>query len=400
MSTARRTTFRSASARPRVLIIGAGLGGLTTAVALLRRGFTVQVYEQAPALTETGAGLTLATTAMRVFDDLELWPQMAAISTRGVSVAFVHYQTGELLHGEFDPEWSRHPETPEQSAHVHRAAAHAVLVDAVRAMDPDAIVLNQRLARVEQDDNGVSAVFESGATAAGDLLIGADGVQSAVYRSVFARDNPATFTGVMAIRCLMPRDERTAPYLTAGRAVNFVGHGRGFHRYGIDDGRVVNCVALARTDAWTEEGWTHRCSREEFMALYQDFHPDVRGLIANAPEASTFKWALRSRAPLQTWTRGRVAVLGDAAHPMLPYLGQGATAAIEDALVLARALDAHDDHALAFAAYEADRLPRATEQMRLSEKQGEALNRGPDRYKNDRPDQTVLSAYDARRAEV
>ena len=400
MTTATNTLAKPRAGSPRVLIIGAGLGGLTTAIALLQRGFHVRVYEQAPELKEMGAGLTLATTAMRVFHELGLWPQMAAIATRGVSVAFVHYATGELLHGEFDPEWSRHPDNPEQSAHAHRAAAHTVLVNAVRALDPDALVLDHRLTRVEQGAGEVRAVFDNGVVAVGDILIGADGVQSAVYRSVFERDNPATFTGVMAIRCLMPRNEAIAPYLTAGRAVNFVGHGRGFHRYGIDDGRVLNCVALAKTDAWTEEGWAHPCSRDEFMALYQDFHPDVRGLIAHAPADSTFKWALRSRAPLPNWSRGRVTLLGDAAHPMLPYLGQGATAAIEDALVLARALEAHSDHAVAFAAYEADRLPRATEQMRLSEKQGEALNSGPDRYKIDRPDQALLSRYDARRAEV
>ncbi len=388
------------SNKARVLIVGAGLGGLTTAIALLQSGFQVRVYEQAPELKEMGAGLTLATTAMRVFDALGLWPKMAATATRGVSVAFVHYRTGELLHGAHDYEWSRHPDSPEQSAHAHRAAVHSVLVDAVRELDPEALVLGHRLAAVEQTSAGVRAVFESGATASGDLLIGADGVQSAVYRSAFGRDNPATFTGVMAIRCLMPRDERIEPLLTGGRAVNYVGHGRGFHRYGIDDGRILNCVALAQTETWTEEGWTHPCGRDEFMDLYQDFHPDVLGLIAHAPQTSTFKWALRARAPLPAWSLGRVALLGDAAHPMLPYLGQGATAAIEDALVLARALDAHPDHARAFAAYEADRLPRATEQMRLSEQQGDALNKGPERYRAERPDQAALSRYDAREAEI
>lgn len=384
---------------PRVLIVGAGLGGLSAAVALMRRGFRVRVYEQTPELKELGAGLTLATTAMRVFDDLGLWPAMRDISTHGSTVAFVHYQTGELLHGAPDFQWSRKPESPEQAAHAYRAAAHSVLVEAVRALDPKALVLNRRLTGVAQTAFGVRASFAQGPDAEGDILVGADGIQSAVHRLVFG-ENPATFTGVMAIRCLIPRDARIEPFLSGGRAVNFVGPGRGFHRYGIEDGRMLNCVALATTDGWREEGWTHPCPILEFLDLYGDFHPDVTGLIEHAPPDRTFKWALRAREPIPTWSQGRVVLLGDAAHPMLPYLGQGATAAIEDALVLARSLQAHADPAQAFAAYEADRLPRTTEQMCMSQRQGEALNQGPERYAQSRPDQAALSRYDAGRAPV
>ena len=390
-----------AASRPEhVLIAGGGLGGLTAAIALLQRGFKVSVYEQAPELRELGAGLTLAATAMRVFESLGLWPRIREIATHGASVAFVHYQTGELLHGDFDLAWSRKPESPEQGAHAHRADVHALLVETVRALDPNALRLDKRLVGLEQDGGGVRARFADGEVAQGDLLIGADGVRSSVYRAAFRTDNPATFTGVMAIRCLMPRDAAVLPYLSAGRAVNYVGPGRNFHRYGVRDGAVLNCVALAVTDAWREEGWTNPCSREAFLALYQDFHPNVRGLIAHAPEPGTFKWALYAREPLSSWTSGRVTLLGDAAHPMLPYLGQGATAAIEDALVLARALEAQDGLDDALARYEADRLARTGEQMRMSAQQGVSLNQGPERYKATRPDQAQLSRYDPRRVEV
>jgi salicylate hydroxylase len=391
----------TAASRPeRILIAGGGLGGLTAAIALLQRGFKVAVYEQAPELKELGAGLTLAATAMRVFESVGLWPRIREIATHGQGLAFVHYRTGELLQGQFDLEWSRKPESPEQAAHAHRADVHALLVETVQALDPHALRLNKQLVSVEQDGAGVRARFADGETAQGDLLIGADGVRSAVYRSAFRTDNPATFTGVMAIRCLMPRDATVEPYLSRGRAVNYVGPGRNFHRYGVRDGTVLNCVALATTDAWREEGWTNPCSREAFMALYEDFHPDVRGLIAHAPEPGTFKWALYAREPLPTWTSGRVTLLGDAAHPMLPYLGQGATAAIEDALVLARALEAQDRLEDGLARYEADRLPRTGEQMRMSIEQGVALNQGPERYAATSPDQAQLSRYDPRRVGV
>ena len=173
-----------------------------------------------------------------------------------------------------------------------------------------------------------------------------------------------------------------------------------FHRYGIDDGRLLNCVALATTDAWAEEGWSHPCPPAEFLDLYRDFHPDVLGLIRHAPPESTFKWALYAREPVPEWSSGRVTLLGDAAHPMLPYLGQGATAAIEDALVLARALAANSEIGVALEAYEVERRPRTAEQMRMSKQQGEALNKGPEAYAATRPDQASLSTYDARRARV
>ncbi len=382
-----------------VLIIGGGIGGLTAAIALQQRGFKVRVHEQAPFLGELGAGLTLPPTSMRVFDELGIWDQIRDVSVNS-PMAFVHYQTLELLHGAHDDNWTRKPSSPEQGGHAHRASVHLILADTVRKLDPDAIILNHCLHSIEQDGDAVRATFTNGDTAEGDLLIGADGVRSVAFRSVFGNDNPARFTGVIAVRCLIPRDDRIEPYLSGGRAMKFVGPRRGFNRYGIKGGTLLNCVALARTDAWREEGWSHPCSREEFLALYSDFHRDVTGLIENAPDGQIFKWALYSREPLETWTKGRVTMLGDAAHPMLPYLGQGATAAIEDGLVLGRALAAYDDYEDAFKSYETVRRARTAEQMRTSQQQGEALNRGPDEYNRFRPEQSVLSTYDPRSVHV
>jgi salicylate hydroxylase len=292
------------------------------------------------------------------------------------------------------------PESPEIAGHAHRASVHAILADEVLALDPDAIVLGHHVRDVVSDDRSVRATFANGDMAEGDILVGADGVRSATFRAVFGHDNPAKFTGVIAIRCLIPRDSRIEPFLTGGRAMKFVGPMRGFNRYGVKGGTLVNCVALARTDSWREEGWSNPCSRAEFLELYGDFHRDVTGLIENAPEGEIFKWALHAREPLLTWSRGRVTLLGDAAHPLLPYLGQGATAAIEDGLVLARALEAHDDYQDAFRHYERGRLERTTTQMRTSQQQGAALDRGPDEYNQHRPSQGALSAYDPRLAPV
>jgi salicylate hydroxylase len=384
----------SPTRKKHVVIIGAGIGGLTLAIALARRGFRVSVHEQAAALGELGAGLTVSAGAMRVFNELGLWEQVRDITVRSTGMTFVHYKTGAILEGTPDHEWTRRPTSLDHGGQTHRAMLHGLLVDALKAVAPDAIALGRRLKSFRQDEKGVTAGFENGDEVEGDLLVACDGLRSIGYRLILGAENPATFTGVVAIRCMVPRD-RAEPYITGGRSMKYVGPGLGFSRYGVRDGSLINCIALARTDAWLSEGWTHACSRDEFLDLYKDFHHDVLGLIENAPTANIFKWALYDRDPLTTWTSGRATLLGDAAHPMLPYLAQGAAAAIEDAMVLARALESYDDYADAFRRYEAVRLPRTSDQMLISRAQGDALNQpDPDAYKTLRPSPAKIFAYD------
>ncbi len=375
-------------------IVGAGIGGLTLAIALAQRGINVRVHEQAPALRELGAGLTVPATSMRVFEALGIWERIRDITVRSTGMTYVHYQSGEILHGVPDQEWTRKPDCVDQGGQTHRAMLHAVLVDELNRHDPQAIVPGHRLTSLEQDAQGVLARFENGASVESDLLVSCDGVHSTGLPWILGSANPATFTGVIAIRCLVPRD-RVERHVARARSMKYVGPGRGFSRYGVQQGRLINCIALARTDRWREEGWSHRCTRGELLELYADFHPEVIGLIENAPEEDIFKWALYDRDPLPTWTHGRATLLGDAAHPMLPYLAQGATAAIEDALTLARALETYPDYTEAFRRYEGIRLPRTTEQMLASRAQGAALNQpDPYAYTERREDPNRLFAYD------
>jgi salicylate hydroxylase len=385
------------------MIIGAGLAGLATAIGLAQRGFRVRVYEQSTVLRELGAGLTLRPSAMKVFEALGCWERIREVTSTGGSV-FVHYQTLEILPSRDSApshDWTRRPATPEEGGHSRRAEVHAILVDELRRLDPDAVVLGARLQGFTQDATGVHARFENGAVADADLLIGADGIRSVALQTILGREYPARFTGVIAIRCLIPRTPAVEPFLGGGRMVKYVGPGRGLNRYGVSGGSLINCVALAATGSWREEGWNHPCSREEFLELYRDFHRDVTGLIEQAPAQDIFKWALYDREPLETWTRGRATLIGDAAHPMLPYLGQGATTALEDALVLVRALEAYDDHEEAFRVYEADRIPLATARMLAARAQGEALNQpDPRAYGRLRPDTRAIDAYDPVAAEL
>jgi salicylate hydroxylase len=382
-------------ARPEhVVIIGAGIGGLTLAIALVQRGFTVSVHEQSPVLGELGAGLTVPPTSMRVFNALGFWDKVREITIRSTGMTFVHYQTGEILHGTPDHEWTRKPTSVDHGGQTHRAMLHALLVDELTALSPNAIVLGHRLKSFDQDEGGVRAGFDNGDAVEGDLLVSCDGLRSAGYRLIMGADNPARFTGVVAIRCMVPRD-RAEPFITGGRSMKYVGPGIGFSRYGVRQGSLINCIALAQTDSWREEGWTFPCARDEFLDLYRAFHPDVLGLIRNAPEGGIFKWALYDRDPLTTWSSGRATLLGDAAHPMMPFLAQGATAAIEDALILARALDSYDDWETAFRQYEQVRLPRTTTQMLASRAQAYALSQpDPNDYTALRAVPEQLYAYD------
>ena len=358
-------------------IIGAGLGGLTAALALLRSGRPVRVFEQAPVLGEVGAGITLSPGAARGLDSLGVGPELLAASTPIPDIAFVHHATGELLTGRLQsgPPDDRGFATPR---HIHRADLHAILLAAVQAIDPDAVRVNRRLARVEADAAGVTAVFADGSTFAAGLLIGADGTRSMVRRGMFD-DSPPRFAGQIAFRCLIPR-EIAEPWLGAGGAAVYVGPSRVFNRYLIRHGALVNVIGIAQNDHWREEGWNTPASAEEFLEIFADFHADVRRLIAVAPPAGLIKWGLFIRPPLDVWTRDRVVLIGDAAHPILPFLGLGAALAIEDGVVLARALAEPGPPQRAFAAFQRARADRVETVRQGSIRQGAILQTGePDR---------------------
>jgi salicylate hydroxylase len=382
-----------------VLIVGGGLGGCALGLSLLQRGFQVQIHEQAKVLTEHGAGLTLPPSALRALAGLGLFEQVCAASVGQVGGTHRHYRTGDILSGVPDNDWQKRPTTTEQTAHCRRAGLHRILVDAIAALDPEAFRLGSRLNSLRQDEKGVDAKFEDGRSARGDILVGADGLRSVVHDLLFGA-RPPRLTGVVALRTLVPRSD-IEPFVSGGRFINWVGPERGFLRYGVDQGRLVNCVALARTNRWQAEGWLNASSREELLSLYGDFHPDVLGIINHAPKDGIFKWALYDRDPVPVWSEGRVTLLGDAAHPMLPFLGQGATTALEDGVVLARCLDAFPDIPEAFAAYERARKPRTTSLMLASRAQGEALYQdNPYAYEKTRVDMTPYRSYDPHAASI
>ena len=361
----------------KVVVIGAGLGGLVAALALQARGHDVEVHEQVEALGEVGAGLTLSRGAQQVFRALGLQERVAALACRSSAFPFIHFRSGRLLAGAFDHAGGAPDDgVADVGRQIHRADLHAVLAAAFVERG-GRLVLGHRVIGIDDHDTVITANFAGGEQASGDVLVGADGVRS-VVRSVLWGDDAPRFTGQIAYRFLVPADA-ARPFMRAGRGAVFIGPARTFNRYTLRGGRIVNAVGIVATDEWVGEGWSTPASRDEMLAAFAGWHDDVTGLISLAE--SSIKWGLFDRAPLPAWMRGRATLLGDAAHAMLPFLGMGAAMAIEDGMVLARAFDGAPDAATALGRYEAARLPRTTLVHAKSAEQGRLTQaRDPDHY--------------------
>lgn len=351
----------------RILIIGAGIGGLTAALALRHAGFDARVYEQASALREVGAGVAISPNAVKVLHHLGLAEVLRAVGVISRSLDTRDWRSGALL--------GRVPLAEEAVArwgapyyNLHRADLHDALC---AALGDEHITLGARCVAVEQDEDAVAARFADGREASGDLLIGADGFHS-VVREYIAGADRTTWAHQIAWRGLAPAEVGCAAGLEV-RQHSVWGPRKQFVCYYVAAGRLVNWVGVTQSDDdWREESWSARGDGEEALALYAGWHPEVRALIAGTERV--FKWALFDRPPLERWTRGRVTLLGDAAHAMLPFMGQGAGQSIEDAFVLAHCLAAgRDEPERAIETYAARRYERTAAVQAASREAGRQM---------------------------
>lgn len=356
-----------------ILIVGGGISGLTVALALQRQGIEVQIFEQAKAIGDVGAGISLGPTASRGLYSLGLEAGLRAVADTPYPSAALHYQTREVLGGSFaDRDWRAVDMS--MSHHIHRADLYALLTGAVMGRKGVEIHLDHSFREFSQDRDGVTVTFWNGRRARGSALIACDGIRSAVRSQLWGPEAPR-FTGWVVYRFLVPM-ALAKPYMTT--AGTFVAPGRSLLRYTIRHRSLVNCVTFVRADTFKEEGWSQRASTEELLDLFPGWHPDVLGLASHAPLDGTAKWALYDRDPMPAWTRGRVTLLGDAAHPMLPFLGLGAATAIEDAVVLGRAFAGERDIEESLQRYERARRERANTLLLESRRQGQIFEDGPD----------------------
>lgn len=384
--------------RAEFLIVGAGIGGLAAALALQRSGHHVRVCEQAPELGEVGAGLSISPTGALGLKSLGLFPEFRELACSVDRQIVRHYATGRTL-----AEVPRGLRLAEQYGEgyyvIHRADLHGLLARAVRANDPESIETGACFIALEQSEAGVTARFANGLVARADVLIGADGVRSAVRSQLFGPEE-VRFTGYVAWRGLVPA-ERVPPEALDPPGQLFIGPQHLINRYLVRGGRLLNFVAFAEKSGWEEEGWSIPAPPGELAAEFRGWHPHVMRIIEAVPPEQLFKWALCARTPLMRWVAGRAALLGDAAHPILPYLGQGAVLAIEDAVVLGRTIRAAPNIEEALARYEAARVGRARFVVERSRAQAPKFQSDdPDGFHHDLPVDESLGLFEYDPAKV
>ena len=341
--------------RHKIIIAGAGIGGLTAAASLLQAGHDVMVFEQASELTEIGAGLQLSANATHVLHHLGLGPALAEVGVRPGAYVFRLHDTGEEIQrfALSDDHEKLHGAPYYQ---VHRADIHTLLAAKVRELKRNAIQLDCRVVGFEESDDDVKLRLADGTIVRGDLLVGADGLKSIICQQLNG-SIPATYTGDAAWRITVPVERLPRNFMEQVMMV-WMGPGRHVVAYYLRAGGLLNFVGLVETDEVSEESWTAKFPWERFKADFAGWHADVQTIIDAADRDGCYRWSLHYRPAIRNWSTRRATLLGDAVHPTLPYLAQGACMAIEDGAVLTRALDQTDTISEALRLYQRNRVDR------------------------------------------
>jgi salicylate hydroxylase len=340
--------------------VGGGIGGLAAAAFLYRAGLDAAVYEQASQLTETGAGLVVAPNAARLLRRLGVMDAFCRCAVQlDTGWEFRRWQDGTVLSAE-DLAVACERLYGEQTYTAHRAD----LLDVIRQAVPEsAIRLEKRCSGIDTSGERPRLWFSDGEAVETDVVIGADGIHS-VVRDGLMGPTAATYSGLCAFRGLVPVEQAPA-FARRPAQTLWIGPGHHLVHYPVSAGRLINLVAFAPAEDYRVESWTATATVEEFLAEFARWDQRLTGLIQAA--GTPGRWALLDRAPLRQWSKGRVTLLGDAAHPMFPFFGQGAAQAIEDAAVLAGCLAQNiADPAAGLQRYQALRIPRTTRLQQVS----------------------------------
>jgi len=318
-----------------VLIVGAGIGGLTAAICCALKGFEVEVIEQAKAITEVGAGIQLQPNATRVLLALDLGMELERYGVKPDCLSLRAAKTGKSITS------ISLTQTVDGLPyyHIHRADLQNLLLDRAKALGVN-IVTGESVTAYSQNDHTVSVKTKNNQTYNADLLVAADGLKSAIRTQMFTHSEANTragFTGHVCFRGTVDARKLARPITPGG----IVGPGRHFVSYYLRNREMVNFVAQYESEEWKEESWSTPGDVKELRGLYRDWDPQVTDILNNVEQ--TYKWALYTRPALPWWSDGRVCLMGDACHPTLPNLASGAGMAIEDAYIVAELLNRTND---------------------------------------------------------
>ena len=345
----------------RAVVVGGGIGGIAAAVALARAGIDVQVHEQAQQLAEVGAGVSLAPNGLRMLERLGVGEQVRRMGAR--------YAASELRLPDGRPVQHEPYQfaMAGQNVGIHRADLLALLAG---QLPPGTVRTGHRCTGFSQDEGSATVGFADGSTATADVVIGADGIHSVLQGFVVVPAKPL-YSGVVAYRGLVPRLQE----YPAGTIRMWMGEGRHFLVFPVRAGQLLNYVGFVSSDTAVRESWSASGDPAALAAYFAGWDPIIGQVIAaiGGPGGSGFQWGMYDRVPLPRWSSGRLTLLGDAAHPMLPHLGQGVNQALEDAVALATLLGASTSPAgvpRALAAYEGLRRDRTARVQRGSRRQG------------------------------
>jgi salicylate hydroxylase len=363
----------------KIAVIGAGIGGLAAALSLRQAGFDVEVYEQAPELTEIGGGINMGPNAARILYRLGLGDGLDRDAVRPIGMHQRRWDDGRTLQkAGLNPQCEAIYGAPHLT--VHRADLLAIIAAGFPA---ERVHLDHRLVGLADRGDHTEAWFENGVRIRPDILVGADGIHSAVREALFGTEAPQ-FAGCVAYRGLVP-SERVADLGLERGNQSWLGPGAHLVHYFVSGGRLLNFVGWTEHDTWNREDWTDRATITRALAAFEGWHPQIRTIVERAE--TCFIWALFDRDPLPRWSVGRATLLGDACHPMYPFMAQGAAQAIEDGACLAACLaDSVDgDPVEALLRYERIRLPRVSrlQQMSRANKIRYHMPDGPDQVARD-----------------
>ena len=340
-----------------IAIIGAGIGGMTAAVTLAKKGVKVSIFEQAPELSEVGAGLTITPNATKGLMYLGLEKQMKEVGMAHAQQGVRHFETGEMIvpleRGEKMLE-----KYGAYQLQAHRADVHNVLIDELKLHNSNTIYTDHELIDLNEKNNSVELVFSNNETHEVDFVIGADGNRSVVRKIILGDDDPQ-FAGYVAWRGLVPVELLGEDDFDECGSSAFIAPGRVFARYLVRNAELYNYVAFLATDEWAEEGWAIPSKVDIVMDIFSDYNQQVKNIIAATPANELFKWGIFAREPGSRWSTKNIPLQGDAAHPLEPFMGQGASLAIEDGVVLGRIIKDSDSSDEIVSRYESARIERA-----------------------------------------